>query len=326
MICKALLFSIIYLILELIYFRIAHRYKIIDKPNDRSSHNYLTVRGGGIIFPIAALIVLPGIAFPDIFLFSLGLLLIAIVSLADDIHSLNSNLRLIVQIIAVTMAIFPFKANLHWSMMILIFFLFTGVINAYNFMDGINGITALYSIVVLSSLFWVNNNIVQLMPEVFFVSVLSALLVFSFFNVRYKAKCFAGDVGSVSIAFIICFLLVSLFSKTQNFVWLLFLSVYGIDTVFTICCRLIRKEPIFKAHRSHFYQYLVNEAGYNHVTVSSLYAGVQLLFNIFIIFSYKINDLLPVFVSLFVILIIYTIFRFCLEGKHRLFNAYFKVD
>lgn len=193
-------------------------------------------------------------------------------------------------------------------------------------MDGINGITALYSIVVLSSLFWVNNNIVQLMPEVFFVSVLSALLVFSFFNVRYKAKCFAGDVGSVSIAFIICFLLVSLFSKTQNFVWLLFLSVYGIDTVFTICCRLIRKEPIFKAHRSHFYQYLVNEAGYNHVTVSSLYAGVQLLFNIFIIFSYKINDLLPVFVSLFVILIIYTIFRFCLEGKHRLFNAYFKVD
>lgn len=189
-------------------------------------------------------------------------------------------------------------------------------------MDGINGITALYSIVTIGTLFWISQSLVRIIPDIFFISLLASLLVFSFFNVRKKAKCFAGDVGSVSMAFIICFLLLSLSVKTGSFIWILLLGIYGIDTVFTIICRLRRKEPIFKAHRSHFYQFLANEYGLNPLFVSFLYAFSQLLLNCAVIFAYKADKLLIAGACLFVFLVIYTIFRLRVEGRYRLFTAY----
>lgn len=313
---------IIAFIIELIYFKVAVVYNIVDKPNARSSHDYLTIRGGGIIFPIVSMLYFSFNYDKSLLTFFFSLSLLSVVSFLDDIKDVNSNFRLLIQSIAVVITIFSLRTDLATYQLPIIFILFTGIINAYNFMDGINGITAFYSIITIGSLLWMNSFVVQFLPSFIFISVLAALLVFSFFNVRNKARCFAGDVGSVSMAFIICFLLLGLSVKTESMIWILFLVIYGIDAVFTICCRLMRREPLFKAHRSHFYQFLANEAGWKHVTISSLYAGVQFFLNILVIISYQNNISFLAISGLFAILIIYIIFRLRLEGRHRLFNVY----
>jgi len=313
---------IVFVLIEMVYFKIADIYNIIDKPNHRSSHQTLTIRGGGIIFPIALLLPLFITMQQSWLLFSLGLLAISLISFLDDVITLNNKVRLFTQSMSVALLLWSVPNFSHILLLIFLFILITGIINAYNFMDGINGITALYSIVTIGTLFWLSNSLVTIIPDVFFISLLASLLVFSFFNVRKKAKCFAGDVGSVSMAFIICFLLLSLSVKTGSFIWILLLGIYGIDTVFTIICRLSRKEPIFKAHRSHFYQFLANEYGLNPLFVSFLYAFAQLLLNCAVIFAYKADKLLVAGAGLFVFLLIYTIFRLRFEGRYRLFTAY----
>lgn len=315
-------FVALYFGLELLYFSIADRYNIIDRPNHRSSHRSVTIRGGGVIFPLAFLLPLQNIQYQHWFCISIGVIAIAGISFADDIATLSNRLRLLVQFFSVALLLWQTGNTLSFPAMLLLFILVAGVINAYNFMDGINGITALYSLVTIGTLYWISSNILLLMPEIFFISLLSSLVVFAFFNLRSRARCFAGDVGSVSVAFIVCFLLVSLFVKTGFAGWILLLGVYGLDTVFTILCRICRKEPIFKAHRSHFYQFLANEGGLNHVTVSSLYAAAQLILNIAVIFDYLHSQALAIWACLFGILLIYTIFRLRFEGKSRLFNKY----
>jgi UDP-N-acetylmuramyl pentapeptide phosphotransferase/UDP-N-acetylglucosamine-1-phosphate transferase len=169
-----------------------------------------------------------------------------------------------------------------WYYLMITFVVVVGVINAYNFMDGINGITACYSLAVGGLLMLVNQQIVFIEQE-FLAFTLLGVLVFTFFNFRKRAKCFAGDVGSVAIAYILLFALGALILKTGNLIYILFLSVYGIDAVWTIIRRLLLKENIFEAHRSHLYQYLGNEAGVNKLLVSFLYGIIQLVIGGFVI-------------------------------------------
>ena len=104
-----------------------------------------------------------------------------------------------------------------------------------------------------------------------------AVLVFCLFNFRpkNKAKCFAGDVGSIGIAFIIIFLLGALILKTGDFTYIVFLAVYGVDSVLTICHRIMLHENLGEAHRKHAYQLMVNELGMSHIIVSLLYMVLQ---------------------------------------------------
>ena len=150
-------------------------------------------------------------------------------------------------------------------------------------MDGVNGITGLYSLVVLASLLYVNQNIVGFTNEDFIIYPLLASTVFLFFNFRKKAKCFMGDIGSIGIAFWILGLLGLLMIETQELKYLLFLTVYGTDVVLTILERLKLKENIFEAHRRHLYQLFANEKKVSHLLVSTLYAGLQLFINAIII-------------------------------------------
>jgi len=315
-------FVLLYFVSEIAYFKIAEKRQFIDKPNERSSHFSITLRGGGIIFPIAFLIPLLINPFNNWSVVAIGLIIISVISFLDDMFNLSSQIRLLVQCLSVALMIWCNMNSLHFLLSILAIICAVGIINAYNFMDGINGITAFYSITIISTLYWVNDYVSKIVPNLFFISLLSALLIFSYFNARRKARCFAGDIGSVSIAFIICFLLFTLCMQTKTFLWLLFLWVYGVDTVFTICCRLVRKESIFQAHRSHFYQFLANEGGWSHLEVSSLYAITQLLLNVIIIFSYMKHVVFLIILSIIGILVIYTIFRLQYEGKYRLFTAY----
>ncbi|WP_343539410.1 glycosyltransferase family 4 protein [Sphingobacterium thalpophilum] len=265
---------ILLLILELIYFRVASYFNIIDKPNERSSHSTITLRGGGIVFYFGAIAYFfsSGFLFPW---FYLGLTLMTFISFLDDIYTLSNKIRLFIHFVAVLLVAYQLNMfGMEWYFLLVGFIIVVGVINAYNFMDGINGITASYSLAVCGLLLIVNKA-VGFIPNDLLISVGLSLIVFSFFNFRNKAKCFAGDVGSVSIAYILIFAIGLLILKTGNFIYILFLSVYGIDTVWTIIQRLLRKENIFEAHRSHLYQYLANEAGINKLFVSASYALLQ---------------------------------------------------
>jgi len=271
-----LLFIYAFAILKF-YIYLAKKFNIIDKPNSRSSHSQITVRGGGIIFPIIALtwFIWSGFLYP---MFFIGLLILSIVSFFDDIFQLSSRIRFIAQLGAVLLlfsdigfALFPF-----W-IWILLAILAVGILNSYNFMDGINGITAGYSSSVLIGLWIVNNFQVEFINNELIYFVAISLLVFSLFNFRSKAKCFAGDVGSISIAFILLFMLALLITKTHNPLYLLFLSIYGIESTLTIVYRIWLKENIFEPHRKHVYQLLANELRLPHPLISIIYSFIQLL-------------------------------------------------
>ena len=317
-----LVFVFILFILLKFYIRMAIQYNITDKPNVRSSHDSVTVRGGGIIFPLSLVIysLLTELQFPY---FLLGLILISCVSFWDDLHTISNAIRIVIHIVSVSLLCIQ-SGLTEYPVWILIstLIIIIGIINAYNFMDGINGITVLYSISVTISLYIINQYVIRYIPNGYFIPVFSALLVFGFFNARKKALTFAGDVGSVSVAFIISFLIMLLMIKTQTIVWILLLGLYGIDTVVTIFFRLLRKENIFEAHRSHFFQFLANEKKYPHVMISIGYALVQLIINVIIIYSYLYHNWYVSLFSFLVITIFYFMFRLKYEGLDRLAKKY----
>lgn len=270
-------------VIELAYFRIADKYNIIDKPNLRSSHNTITLRGGGIIFYFGALIyfIYSGFQYPWFFL---GLTLMTLISFLDDILTLSNKIRLFVHFGSVLLMAYQLDLfSLPWYYLIITFIVVVGVINSYNFMDGINGITACYSLAV-GILLMIANSKIDFVDQKLIIYSLIGVVVFSFFNFRYKAKTFAGDVGAVAIAYILLFCLGLLIIKTGNLIYILFLTVYGIDAVWTILRRLKLGENIFEAHRSHLYQFLGNEAGYNKLFVSFFYGLIQFIIGLIVIY------------------------------------------
>lgn len=265
---------------EIIYFRIADHFNIIDHPNQRSSHSSITLRGGGIIFYIAVLLyfIIERFQYPYFFA---GLTLISIISFADDITHQSKKLRLSVHFLAMILLFYQWDLfSMPWYFTLVALIFCTGILNAYNFMDGINGITGGYSLVLVGTLGYINYFQIQFVDNTLIIIILLALIVFNFFNFRIKAKCFAGDVGSISIAFVIVFLLGLLMLKTKDFTYIVLLSVYGVDSVLTIIHRLILKENISQPHRKHLFQLLANELKIKHVMVSGLYMVVQLIISI----------------------------------------------
>lgn len=133
-------------------------------------------------------------------------------------------------------------------------------------------------------------------------------MVFNIFNFRTNAKCFAGDVGAVTIAFVILFLMGQLILKTGDLSYIILLAVYGVDSVFTIIHRLHLRENIFDAHRKHAYQLLANELKWKHTLVSSLYMAVQLVINIGFISVGISNHWMYLLITLIVLGLIYILF------------------
>lgn len=271
--------------LIIVYFRVALQFNIVDMPNFRSSHSEVTIRGGGIIFSFAFLLyALLYHTISNILL--IGFLAISVVSFIDDIKNLHIRYRFVVHLFAVSTLIYSLGGFHTWVSLVVpvVYILILGAINAYNFMDGINGITGLYSLVIFCTLLFVNH--LQPFTDAGFIGIGAlSCVVFLFFNFRKRARCFAGDVGSVSLAFWVICLLGMLIVKTGEYKYLLFLAVYGTDSALTIIHRLYLRQKIFEAHRLHFYQILANENKMPHLWVSVLYATVQLSINLLVIFS-----------------------------------------
>ena len=274
------------LVAELVYFKIADKYNIIDKPNERSSHSSIVLRGGGIIFSLSMLVWFAvtsvtgeWTSVTEYVPFLVGLLLVAGVSFWDDVQSLPDSVRLIVQFIAMGLMFWSMDI-MHWDMwwiVLVALIVCVGATNVINFMDGINGITAGYALAVLAPLVLVNKKLAFIDSSFLIVAILG-VLVFCLFNFRSKgkAKCFAGDVGSISIAFIMLFAIGKLVVQTQDVTYLIFLLVYGIDGCLTICHRILLHENLGEAHRKHAYQLMANELKIGHVKVSILYMSLQL--------------------------------------------------
>ena len=287
---------VILLVLELVYFKIADKCNIIDKPNERSSHSTIVLRGGGIIFMLGLWI---WAAFTSAGLLNTGLgfgypwflaavTLIAGVSFVDDIRSLPDSVRLVAQFVAMGLMFYQLDM-LHWEMwwvVIIALIVCVGASNVINFMDGINGITGGYALSVLLPLLLINNGAagsdlnaqVAFVPTSLIMTVILADVVFCLFNFRPKgkAKCFAGDVGSIGIAFILLFMIGQLIMKTGDVTYLVFLLVYGVDGCLTICHRIMLHENLGEAHRKHAYQLMANELKIGHVKVSLLYMALQM--------------------------------------------------
>ena len=277
--CTYIIIAVLLFALELVYFRIADRFNIVDRPNERSSHNTIVIRGGGIIFLLAAWIwsAFFGFSYPW---FLAGLTIVCGISLWDDIHSLPDSARLVAQFTAMILMFVDFGIiNLEsWWIVILALIVCVGIINAYNFMDGINGITGGYSLAVLVPLIVLNHKW-QFIEMSYLIVAAIACIVFCFFNFRPKgkAKCFAGDVGSIGIAFMVLLPLGKLILQTGDFTYLLLLVVYGVDTILTICHRIMLHENLGQAHRKHAFQILANELKVPHEVVSLTYMCIQLI-------------------------------------------------
>lgn len=285
---------VLLLLAELLYFRIADKFNIIDKPNQRSSHTKVVLRGGGIIFLIGTWVwsAFFGFQYP----WALAAVTLAAgISFVDDIHSLPDSVRLVAQFVAMGL-MFQELGILHldmWWVVLLALVVCVGATNIYNFMDGINGITGGYSLAILIPLLLMNGgtgvageHAEPFIDGSFLVVAILSVLVFCIFNFRprNKAKCFAGDVGSVGIAFILLFCIGKLVLAKADVTWLLFLIVYGVDGCLTIVHRIMLHEPLGEAHRKHAYQLMANELHLSHVTVSLLYMGLQLLISLVFIY------------------------------------------
>ena len=272
-----LIILVLLFLAELFYFRIADKCNIIDKPNERSSHTRITLRGGGIIFyfGVLAYFLTSHFEYPW---FMLALTLITFISFVDDIRSTSQVLRLVFHFSAMALMFYQWGLfSLPWWTLLVALIVCTGIINAYNFMDGINGITGGYSLVVLVALAYINEAVVSFVEQDFILTVLCSVFVFNFFNFRKRAKCFAGDVGSVCIAFVLLFFIGKLVIRTEDFSWIILLVVYGVDSVLTIIHRLMLHENIGLPHRKHLYQIMANELKIPHMVVSSVYMLVQAL-------------------------------------------------
>lgn len=285
MIWTYLIIAIVLLVAELLYFKIADHFNIIDKPNERSSHSTIVLRGGGIIFTLsviawAVMMIGQGNDISSYIPFLVGLLMVAGVSFWDDVHSLPDSLRMVVQVIAF-MLMFWSLGLMQWSMWWIIpiaLFFCVGATNIINFMDGINGITEAYALAMLIPIMLLNRDM-AFVAESYLIVAIIGLLVFSIFNFRPKgkAKCFAGDVGSIAIAFIILFALGKLMMVTEDITYGIFYLLYGIDGSMTIFHRIMLHENLGQAHRKHAFQLMSNELKIGHVKVSLIYMVLQLL-------------------------------------------------
>ena len=284
MVWTYIIIAVLLLAAELVYFKVADKCNIIDKPNERSSHSTIVLRGGGIIFSLsmvawAGMMAIQGKDITEYLPFLCGLFLIAGISFWDDVKSLPDSVRLVAQFVAMAL-MFWSMGIMNWDMWWVVpiaLIVCVGTTNIINFMDGINGITAGYALVMLVPLLLVNRGL-AFIEDSYLVVAIIGVLVFCIFNFRPKgkAKCFAGDVGSIGIAFIILFALGKMIVQTGDITYLAFLMIYGVDGCLTIFHRIMLHENLGQAHRKHAYQLMCNELKIGHVKISLLYMALQL--------------------------------------------------
>jgi len=306
---------VLLIISSILYIKVAERFNIMDTPNHRSSHKTPTIRGGGILFYIAVVtfFLSSGFSYPYFFI---GISLVALISFLDDLFMLPSKTRMIVQFLAVLLCIY--EVGLLNEYVLLLPLLIAGVtfLNVYNFMDGINGITGLYSILTLSFLLIINYQEGLILSDLIVYAIIS-VIVFGYFNFRKNARMFAGDVGSVSMALILLFVGGLFMYKLESLLIFLLFLVYGTDGLLTMAHRIINRENLAVAHRSHIYQKLADVYRYPHLKISLFYTLVQAVINLIVILYYKESLLVQVVIFLVVIIVFFFLYLYIFRQIER---------
>lgn len=268
-------------VFTLIVYRIAPSIRLIDMPNDRSSHAMPTPRGGGVGIWVIAVVAVGIMTKSIVFTFLVGF--VGGVGILEDIFHLPVKIRLLLYLILSSVAVlmfFDFPAPYIISAILFLFWtiFIAGTLNIYNFMDGIDGIAGITGIVGFG-LMGCTSQVIFNETQVALISILlaAACLGFLIFNFP-KAKIFMGDVGSVLLGFMFAVMVLILSKTFLDFVCLSsFLFMFYADEAITCCLRLKSKENLLRAHRGHFYQILSNDRGIPHWKVSVLYGVCQLI-------------------------------------------------
>ena len=311
----------------LAYILMARRFGIIDYPNERSSHKHPTISSAGVLFPFAVLLwfILSGMQDA---LIVFALLLLSVLSFLDDIRHVNAKLRILFHFIAAAMLMLATSfVSQQWYAVLPAYLLVFGYINAGNFMDGINGMTAFFHIVTFGSFILLEQiaminpftpefmeipgQVPILFPQGLVNILFISMLVFTFFNARKKALVFAGDAGSISLSFIVAWLLIELMLATGNYYWILFIATYGIDTVYTMIARLRQGQKPLEAHRTHLHHLLIDVAKYPQLKVSAAYAITQIIINAFTIWMISTGNMnmITFLLTLLAVIVVYALFR-----------------
>lgn len=271
--------------------------RMLDVPNSRSSHAHPMPRGGGLVIvvvtgagawgwhlwfgAVSAEYLLMG--------YSLGALVIAPVSWLDDLRGVSKKMRFLTHVAGAVFVLWligfweqvdlPFAASLHigWFGVPVVFLWMVGLTNAYNFMDGIDGLAGGQAVVAGVAWMGLGALIQEPLISVLGMLVASSSLGFLWHNWP-PARIFMGDVGSAFLGYTFAALTVmaGVSNPRMPLAGLLVVWPFVFDTAFTLMRRLRRGENIFMAHRSHLYQRLVI-AGYSHGAVTGLYLGFAMV-------------------------------------------------
>jgi len=311
--------------------------RMLDIPNVRSLHTRPIPRGGGLGIVIVVLIGTWGLFFSrimstpfrEIAAFSLGGGIVALAGWLDDIHNVPTRVRLIVQAVSsiiILMAIGYFNAvpvpiigdiRLYSIGIPFTLIWIIGLTNAYNFMDGIDGMAGGQAVV--AGLGW---TIMGLMGGHPFVGLMGVLLASSSLGFLFHnwppARIFMGDVGSAFIGFTLAVLPVMAVQRNPRFMFAGILLVWPfiLDTSFTLVRRLIHKKNIFEAHRSHLYQRLVI-AGYSHRFVTLMYMGLTATGAILAFFWVRRPHLLDALTILMPVMLFMGLWRFTILSEKK---------
>lgn len=262
-----------------------HHRQILDHPNERSSHALPTPRGGGIAVTLVLLGAWAWLGPPGIGLVLGPALFLAALSFADDLKSLPARWRFLAQVVAVAIVLAfwpeergPFFGDLlpYWLDLLAAGLLWVWFVNLYNFMDGIDGITGVETIVIGVGVALV-AAIARLNVEVFLCGATAAAVAMGFLWWNWHpARIFMGDVGSIPLGFLLGWLLLYLASRGQPVPALVLPAYYLADATITLTRRALRGEKVWQAHREHFYQRAVL-AGRSHASVSLRILGLGLV-------------------------------------------------
>jgi len=300
---------IILFLLEFIYLRLARKHSIFDTENERSSHSGNTIIGGGIVFLLALLIysIYFNFPYPN---YLIGAFILALVSFIDDLSYVKYSYRLLAHLVALTLVL-PYLelTNLGYFSILGIVILGVGVLNSFNFIDGINGMLGLMSMIILVSILFINLTL-NFTDTNFIIGIIMSVAVFLFFNFRKNPICFAGDVGSIVIGYFIFILIISLCFATHDYYYLLLISVPGAEAGLTLLFRILNNQNILMPHRTFLFHFLVHDAKLSHLAVSAIYALLQLILCILVIFTIHLDQALKFIIFVFVILALTAVYLY----------------
>ncbi len=297
--------------------KIANRFRIIDIPNERSSHVLPTPRGGGLAIVITWYIGISILFYFNRIESSLYYALLcgaflAIVSLIDDVINLKPIFRLLAQVITALGAfiflkgintVFIAGAEINYTFILypLTIIGIVWFINLFNFLDGIDAYASLEAIFIGLVLYLFTGDIIN-------VILIVCVLGFLIWNWP-KAKIFMGDVGSTQLGFVLIILGIY-FHNTSEFTiihWVILSSPFWFDAIFTLFRRWKNKEKLSQAHKKHAYQRIV-QAGFSHLKTDMYLLGINAIIVLFIFISIRYEFLIiPIFIL--IILFLYWLTR-----------------